>query len=54
MVPLCNWAHQLSVDVLGAADEVVGERRRRSSGSTAAATQSPARKEVGMINVWHG
>jgi hypothetical protein len=29
-----DWAHPLSIDVLGAAGDVAGERRRRSRGSS--------------------
>jgi hypothetical protein len=40
----CDWAYPCSIEVLGSAGEVAGERwRRRSRGNTAAAAQSPAK-----------
>jgi hypothetical protein len=40
---LRDWAHQLSIDVLGADGDVASERLRRSNGGAAAGVRFPAR-----------
>jgi hypothetical protein len=54
MALLHNWAHQLLIDVLGAAGDIVGERRWQSRGGVAVGARILARIGAGLNNVRHG
>jgi hypothetical protein len=49
-----DWAHPHSIDVLGAAEDVASERRRRSNGGAAAGVQFSMRTGEVLIHLWHG
>jgi hypothetical protein len=51
---MCDWAHPLSIGVLGSSGEIAGERRRRSRGNTTAAAQSPVKGKARLGNVRRG
>jgi hypothetical protein len=50
----CDWAYSCSIEVLGSAGKVAGERRWQSRGNTAVAAQSPVKQKARLGIVRRG